>query len=75
VSYVKVDVFLKYRGREGLSDRSGNSGYPCLAILVLRLQEMKYVGQQKAVMSNIIQPYLLHASWSFFGETNVLFQT
>jgi hypothetical protein len=27
---VQGDVFLKYRGREGLSDRSGNSGYPFL---------------------------------------------
>jgi len=76
VSYVQVDVFLKYRGREGLSDRSGNSGYHSLGDTgAAVLREMNSVGQQRAVMSHIIQHYLLHVIWSFFGETNVLFET
>ena len=76
MSYVQVDVFLKYRGREGLSDRSGNSGYHSLGDTgAAVLQEMNSVGQQRAVMSHIIQHYLLHVIWSFFGETNVLFET
>jgi len=76
VSYVQVDVFIKYRGREGLWDTSGNSGYHSLGDTgPAVLQEMNSVGQQRAVVSNITQHYLLHVSWSFFGETYVLFET
>ena len=73
---MQVDAFLKYRGREELSDRSGNSGYHSLGDTVAAvLQEMNSVGHQRTAMPHIIQRYLLHVIWSFFGETNVLFET